>query len=405
MAIELVVPNLGEGGMDIAFAGWLKAEGDMIVEGDDVFEIDTDKVTVSVQAYASGVLADLRVQAGDVVQRGQVVALLAEATNSRGSAGGVPRPENGDDLAATASVAEVPGDVLAETSPSAAQDEPAPARKPMPAHESGREREGRRLSPRARRASQRLGVATEEVTANRPDGCVVEADVLEAARSRSAERRGQARQAMATLSSKSWSEIPHLQLQYELDITGGMSASLGIIGLVGALIVGALEVERDLLVEQHLVDSGRAHAVHLGLMLNTVNGTLLGRVPHCERSTRSEIARRLRELKVRTRTGLLRPQDYGPRSATLYDFTDWPVDAALGVIALPDPILVTVGRPRVLPRFVDGSWQPASVVTMGLALDHRVYSGADGGRLLDRVDRLLGAWREDGASGSNRQPQ
>lgn len=76
MAIELVVPNVGEGGMELRFAGWLKAEGDQVAAGEEVFEIDTDKLVVAIEAYQGGILADLRVRRGDVVERGQVVALL-----------------------------------------------------------------------------------------------------------------------------------------------------------------------------------------------------------------------------------------------------------------------------------------------------------------------------------------
>lgn len=74
--IEVIVPEMGEAGMDLVFLRWLKHEGDEVREGEPLFEVDTAKAEVEVQAFASGILRNLRVQEGDPIEPHQVVAVL-----------------------------------------------------------------------------------------------------------------------------------------------------------------------------------------------------------------------------------------------------------------------------------------------------------------------------------------
>src|SRR2546422_81157 len=55
---------------------WLKSPGDTVAKGESIVEIETDKVTVEIEAPASGVLRDVTARAGDVVPVGQTIALI-----------------------------------------------------------------------------------------------------------------------------------------------------------------------------------------------------------------------------------------------------------------------------------------------------------------------------------------
>jgi pyruvate/2-oxoglutarate dehydrogenase complex dihydrolipoamide acyltransferase (E2) component len=77
--VEVVVPQVGEVGMEVVFVRWLRSEGDLVHEGDPIFEVDTEKSTVEVQAFASGRLIDLQATEGEVVEPLQVVAALVPA--------------------------------------------------------------------------------------------------------------------------------------------------------------------------------------------------------------------------------------------------------------------------------------------------------------------------------------
>ena len=79
---------------------WLKQPGDSVRKGEPIVEIETDKVTVEIEAPAAGVLREVSAQPGDVVPVGQTIALIfaaGEAGRGRGSAGGHAGGERGRD--------------------------------------------------------------------------------------------------------------------------------------------------------------------------------------------------------------------------------------------------------------------------------------------------------------------
>src|SRR6188474_1226667 len=73
---------------------WMKAPGDTVRKGEPIVEIETDKVTVEIEAPASGVLRDVTAREGDIVPVGQTIAIIAaptdSATPSLSPAGSVP---------------------------------------------------------------------------------------------------------------------------------------------------------------------------------------------------------------------------------------------------------------------------------------------------------------------------
>jgi len=79
MPIEIVVPAMGESVVEATIASWLKKPGDTVAAGEELVELETDKVNQSIQAEASGVLAEIRKQEGDTVSVGEVLAIIAEA--------------------------------------------------------------------------------------------------------------------------------------------------------------------------------------------------------------------------------------------------------------------------------------------------------------------------------------
>src|SRR6266446_5213227 len=84
--MEILMPQLGETVAEGKITTWFKAIGDAVRPGDNLFEIETDKVSMEVPATSAGVLAEIRVEAGEVAPVGAVVAVLS------GAAGATPAP-------------------------------------------------------------------------------------------------------------------------------------------------------------------------------------------------------------------------------------------------------------------------------------------------------------------------
>lgn len=93
MAVEVVIPQAAAGeGMELTLARWLKQEGEQVRGGEPLFELDTDKATLEIEAVGDGVLGDIRAREGDGVEPLEVVAYLLEPGETPPSEPALPRP-------------------------------------------------------------------------------------------------------------------------------------------------------------------------------------------------------------------------------------------------------------------------------------------------------------------------
>jgi len=76
MAISVVMPALELAQETGKVLAWIKKEGDNVVKGEPLLEIETDKVSFELEAQADGILAGIKSHEGDVVPVGQIIAWL-----------------------------------------------------------------------------------------------------------------------------------------------------------------------------------------------------------------------------------------------------------------------------------------------------------------------------------------
>src|SRR5215813_9365174 len=76
--MDVLMPQLGETVAEGKITQWFKSAGDAIKPGDNLFEIETDKVSMEVPSTTAGVLTEIRVPAGEVAPVGAVVAVIAD---------------------------------------------------------------------------------------------------------------------------------------------------------------------------------------------------------------------------------------------------------------------------------------------------------------------------------------
>ena len=72
------MPALGQTTDELRIIAWLKKEGDMVEQGEPLFEVETDKATLEVEAFASGILRKIVHQAGEIVEAGTLVAYIGQ---------------------------------------------------------------------------------------------------------------------------------------------------------------------------------------------------------------------------------------------------------------------------------------------------------------------------------------
>ncbi|MBO0716965.1 MAG: lipoyl domain-containing protein, partial [Rhizobiales bacterium] len=84
--MDVLMPQLGETVAEGKITKWFKATGEDVKPGDNLFEIETDKVSMEVPSTTSGVLAEIRVPAGQVAPVGAVVGVIADGVGATASA-------------------------------------------------------------------------------------------------------------------------------------------------------------------------------------------------------------------------------------------------------------------------------------------------------------------------------
>ena len=80
--MDVLMPQLGETVAEGKITQWFKAAGEKVAPGDNLFEIETDKVSMEVPSTTSGVLAEIRIRAGEVAPVGAVVAVISDGATT-----------------------------------------------------------------------------------------------------------------------------------------------------------------------------------------------------------------------------------------------------------------------------------------------------------------------------------
>jgi pyruvate/2-oxoglutarate dehydrogenase complex dihydrolipoamide acyltransferase (E2) component len=74
--IDVVMPPLGDAAGEQVVSAWLRSVGDQVTKGEDLFQVETDKVEVTVEALDSGTLGRILTGEGETAEIGQVIAVL-----------------------------------------------------------------------------------------------------------------------------------------------------------------------------------------------------------------------------------------------------------------------------------------------------------------------------------------
>ncbi len=176
MAIEIVVPTLGESVTEATVGKWFKQAGDPVKADEAVAELETDKVTLEVNAPTSGVISEIAVKEGETVAPGAVLGSIAE-----GQAASAPaKPAQAAASAPQAASAPKPAPQFAQPAVNAPQAmQAAPARaNAAPQSAAARGAAAETLAPSVRRLAEESGIDPAAVSGTGKDGRVTKGDML-----------------------------------------------------------------------------------------------------------------------------------------------------------------------------------------------------------------------------------
>jgi 2-oxoglutarate dehydrogenase E2 component (dihydrolipoamide succinyltransferase) len=416
------VPPLGESIVEATVSRWLKKEGDSVVPGDTLVELETDKITVEVPAMSAGVLTKRAHAEGDVVK---VDELLAEIDESEGASAG------------SAAAAEKPATPAPAPAPAPQQAKPAAAPPPSPPPAPPKLAAAEvRASPAAQRVAAERGVDLSKVEGTGRGGVVSKPDVIDATTTKEAP----AKQAPAPAAPRPVAPVPppaqgeretrekmstrrkriaehlleaqhataHLTTFNEVDMTAviavrerlkeriekehGVKLSFmpffvkaACLALQQYPVVNA-QIDGDSIVYKHYVNMGIAVASDAGLVVPNIKDA--------DRKGMLEVTRDIQAIAKRARDGKLTMDDLTGGTFTITNGGVFGSLVSTPIINYPQVGILGLHKTQDRPVAIDGKVEIRPMMYVALSYDHRIIDGQQAVLFLVRVKELM----EDPAS-------
>jgi pyruvate dehydrogenase E2 component (dihydrolipoamide acetyltransferase) len=450
---DVVMPRLSDSMEEGTILKWLKAEGDEVVRGDELVEIETDKATMTYEADTPGTLS-IVAQEGDTLPIGQVIARIgaggeaaagegatAEATQ-QAEASGNGAPSEAAPAATSAATAEPP----------AAAAEPAAPAQPAPTAPSSEGNGGRaKASPVARRIAREQGIDLSGLQGSGPGGRIVKADVEAAASGTvsapqaqpapapqaepaqapaaepeaapataaapapamaetgtakgdvSVQELSRTQQVIARRMAESKATVPEFTIATDVDMEGAV-ALRGELKKAAETLRGAVPSYNDMVVKASalaLREFPRANGsyrdgrfelysrVNIGVAVAAHDALVVPTVFDADKKSLGEIARDTRSLAERVRANTVTPPELSGGTFTVSNLGMFGVTEFSAIINAPQAAILAVGKME--PRAVvrDGEIAARNIMTITLVCDHRILYGADAAEFLARIKALL----------------
>jgi len=170
MAVDIVMPQMGESIFEGTITKWLKKPGDKVERDEPLFEISTDKVDAEIPSPSAGVLKEIKVGEGQTVPIQTIVGVIDAAGSAAASSAPAP--------AKTAAPAPAPAKAPAAAVPAISRPAaPAPAAAPAPSASSSSTSERIHSSPLVRRMAKEHGIDLATVEGTGAGGRISKQDI------------------------------------------------------------------------------------------------------------------------------------------------------------------------------------------------------------------------------------
>jgi len=421
------MPALGMAQETGTLIQWLKAAGDQVSKGEPLMEVETDKATVEIEAPASGTLANVTAQAGDVIPVGQRIArILAPGESDSGSPAKPVPASQLESHPAPVLATPVAARLAAEHNLDITKIKPngGQIRKEdvlaILKDEGGRKKDERAssdssrvlASPKARRLAKENNIDLTQIRGTGPEGAVIVSNLQSllptAATLLPDSSAGgidyqlptsRIWRLMVERLSQAWTTIPHFYLMREVNasrlvawrekIESTSTEKITYTDLLVRLTAAALRKyprlnaswQNDTIILNPEINIGLAVAVDDGLLVPVIH--------HADEMILTQLAARRAEIVARAKAGKLPLDDLGGGTFTISNLGMYGVDAFHAIVNPPQAAILAVSR--IADRVVPLNGQPAvqPMMTLSLSCDHRVVDGARGAEFLQALAGLI----------------
>jgi pyruvate/2-oxoglutarate dehydrogenase complex dihydrolipoamide acyltransferase (E2) component len=394
------MPQLGETVAEGKVLAWFKSVGDEIKEGDNLFEVETDKVTIEVQAIVAGRLSEIRIGAGAIAKVGEVVAVVGDGAT---------------------------GPALAEVSATKAvgrQRSPfEEVSTPIDRFGSAKGPNGVHLTPLARRLIAQRGLDLAGLTMeaqrrgeNRIDGATVRAAIPTptAPASSPPAREGDVitlnavRQKTGERLTDAWRTIPHVFQAIEVDFTavdrvrkvhkeafrkahGHSLTFLPFVARATCLAISAFP-QINARFDGRALTISRDVNLDIAVDLNH-NGLVAPVVRDAGGLTLIGLAKAIRRQIDKAKSGKVSPDDLARGTYSISNNGAFGTSFTTPIISPPQVAILSTDAIRLKPAVVstqEGDFvAPRMIGMIGQSFDHRAFDGAYSAAFLSRLKQIL----------------
>jgi pyruvate dehydrogenase E2 component (dihydrolipoamide acetyltransferase) len=394
MPTNVVMPQMGESIFEGTITKWLKKVGETVEKDEPLFEISTDKVDVEIPAPIAGLLSQILVTEGSTVEINTVVAVIG---------GEIVLPE-----AQPVAEAEAPPAGAFSGSPDSAFFAPIDPNRRL------------RSSPLVRRIAKENGLDLRQVPGSGSEGRITKDDVLRfLSQPRSStspampdvQPLSKMRSIIAHRMVESLKISPHVHDVFKIDMTRVVRLRQrekvrfeqrhGIrLTFMPFIATAAIEALRKApIVNASLID-GSIHYhrnIHLGIAVALEWGLIVPVVKNAEQVSFVELARSISDLAERARTKKLKPEEATGSTFTLTNSGVFGDEFGMPIINQPESAILDIGRLKkevvvVTDAEDNDTLAIRSMQYYCIGMDHRIIDGADSGKFMTELKRVLENW-------------
>ncbi len=428
---KVIMPKLGMTMEKGIVERWLKKEGDYVKKGESLLEIMTDKVTIEVESYHTGYLKKILAEEGEEIPVTEVIAYIGE------------EDEKIPEEIVRKKIAPLEVSKEEKVKVKVGEKEKIPIKKIIE-YEKEREREIRKgkekeeeitkvkrkkilASPLAKKLAKEMSIDLSKIYGTGPKGRIVKADIIRAAEETKLKKKEKIdiekeiskklitpeilkaipltglRKTISERMSKSASEIPHITLFLEVDISNLEKFKDKLDKAIGEkkfsytdfiIKATALALEKYPILNSTLKNEKIIifKDINIGLAVSIEEGLIVPIIFNSNKLSLEEIADRRIDLVNLARENKLKLKDVTGSTFTITNLGMYQVEYFSPIINPPESGILAVGAITKKPIVnKDAKIAIKPIIKLGLALDHRVSDGVIGAKFLQYLRDILQA--------------
>jgi pyruvate dehydrogenase E2 component (dihydrolipoamide acetyltransferase) len=439
MATKVIMPKQGLQMTEGTITKWIIKEGDKIEEGSPLFEMETDKLTITIDSPGTGTLLKILKHEGETVPITKAIAIIGEAGEDiTGLLKEIASEDNVD-----ADTAKASAELLKAETPETKSDEPIKGKAP-----------GGRIfiTPRARMVAEEEGIDISNICGTGPDGLIIEKDVKEYIASKAASPK-------ATPLARKIAQQGGIDLSYvegtgaggkitKTDVETLVQARAKKAGTRGERVIPFTGMRK--VISQRMMDSlqGMAQANHrmkvdmsevirlreklksegikvsftdilvrivskalkdfpilnssltdegilikdyvnMGIAVAVENGLIVPVIKDADLLSLEEISVVSSELIDKAKSGTLTPDEYSGGSFTITNLGMFDIDEFTAIINPPESAILAIGKIDRVPVADGDNVVIRPIMVLSLTYDHRIIDGAPAAQFLQRVKQIM----------------